>query len=152
MASNNMYGVITIDGKNYVERWQILPFDLTISGATYVNTSIQINFPGGYDFRMKALTRSVTNSSGADVTAASRFKCRIGNSDGGVWYSQGIGGNTDRVIDTLMFGNAAFPYVIIPSLYYTKNGAILMELETVTNMDTQIIHFAFHGSYLIPIG
>lgn len=154
MGNDNMYGVVTIDGKNYLERWQVLPFEQRIITNGQVVNPLKVSLPGAYDFRLKAITRDeVITATGAPVS--NRFKVRFGNTDGAIWYSQGgVGGTTDRVLDTLICGSAAFPYVVIPELYYSKNSAIMMEIEDVSLAATAnpyTIYFAFHGSYLIPV-
>lgn len=148
--------MVQIGGQNFTERWQILPFEQRITANAQVLNPINIPLPGSYAFLLKAMTRStVITASGVDATTTTRFKARIGNTDGGTWYSQaGRGGNTDRVLDSLMFGDAAFPYVVIPSLFYSPNSSIIMEIEDVSLIATATpytIYFAFHGAYLIPV-
>jgi len=147
--SNLPYGVVEIAGKQYLERWQIIPFQLTVSVDGYTNPTISIQLPGTYDFRLKALTReTIVNGEAVER----RFLSRIGNTDGGQWYAQGVGGGTDRVLDTLLYGNAQFPYPVIPTIFFSRNGAILLDFQDISNDAPYIINFGFHGAYLIPVG
>lgn len=151
--ANPMYGVVEIDGRQYLERWQIIPFQQLMDADNLV-VQPRIPLPGVYDFRLKGLTRDILDDGVSDLTL--RFRCRIGNTDGDVRYSQGgLGSTTDRVLDTLMFGTGQFPYPVIPPIFYGKNAAIILELEDLTGAATAepyTIVIAFHGAYLIPIG
>jgi hypothetical protein len=151
-----MYGVVEINGQQYLERWQIIPFQqaMTVNNQV-VNASVSL--PGIYDFRLKALTRDITaGTPPVSDLLDYRFRCRLGNTDGDIRYSQGgVGSVTDKVLDTLMFGTGQFPYPVIPPIFYGKNASILIELEDLTGAATGSpynIIMAFHGSYLIPIG
>ena len=155
-SAQPMYGVVTIDGAQYLERWQIIPFQQAITVNNQV-LSVKIPLPGVYDFRLKGLTRDILiNSNMQSNLAGPRFSARLGNTDGDVRYSQGgLGSTTDLVLDTLLFGNAQFPYPVIPPIFYGKNAAIILDLQDVTGAATATpytIVFAFHGSYLIPVG
>jgi len=154
--NNPAYGVVEINGVQYLERWQVIPFQQAVTTNAQVIAPIKVALPGVYDFCLKGLTRAiVVTATGVDVTASVRFLCKLGNTDGAIWYSQGgNGGTTDRVVDSLMFGNGQFPYPVIPSLYYGKNAAINMEVQDISLTATgapYTINFAFHGSYLIPV-
>lgn len=146
-----MDSIVTIGGQSFAERWQILPFEQAVTVSLQTISPINIPLPGSYPFLLKALTRETVSAAGASVDR--RFKCRIGNTDGGTWYSQaGRGGTTDRVLDSLLFGSSgAFPYVVIPALFYSPNSSIMMEVEDVSQTVPYTIIFAFHGSYLIPV-
>lgn len=151
-----MYGVVEIDGIQYLERWQIIPFQQLINVNNQV-VSTRIPLPGVYDFRLKALARDIINATTLVSDLVNfRFRCRIGNTDGDVRYSQGgVGSITDRVLDTLMFGTGQFPYPIIPPIFYGKNAGIIIELEDLTGAATATpytVIIAFHGAYLIPLG
>jgi hypothetical protein len=142
------FGTITINGKNYVERLQIFPFEISITSNPQVLTQQRVVLPGVADFLLKGLTRA-TVVSGA-VTARP-FKFKLGNTDGAVWYmAGGLGGTTDRVLDTLCFGNGQFPYPIIPAIFYSASSSILFEIEDVSSSVPYTIYGAFHGSYLLP--
>ena len=156
MSSNTqpMYGMVSINGQNFIERWQVIPFQIavTVSGQL-INQSCPL--PGVYDFRLKGLTRATTiNTAGVISLSALPFLFQLGNSDGDINYSQGgLGSTTDLVLDSLVFGNGQFPYAVIPPIYYGKNAAIKVKIQDITNNATVApfnIIFAFHGSYLIP--
>jgi hypothetical protein len=141
------YGTVQIGGKTYIEREQTFPLIVPVT----VNLSIQrivVALPGTADFWLKTLTRETVV---AGASAARRFAFRLGNSDGSTWYqSGGNGGNTDRVIDTLLFGSGQFPFVLNPYIYYSANASIQCEIEDISNNQPYTIYFAFRGSYLIP--
>lgn len=143
------YGVIQIDGQNYVERAQIFPFDLNMTRNFQVLNGQRLSLPGVANYLLKGLTREVTING---VPQTRRFKFRLGNSDGTTWYfSGGIGSNTERVLDTNCFGSAQFPYPLIPPITYSAGANIMFEVEDVSGNTPYVINFAFHGSYLIPV-
>lgn len=148
--ANNSYGVVTINGKQYMEREQTFTFqyDITNANKNGIINRASLVLPGTANFWLKALTRE-TIQTGASV--AKRFLFRLGNSDGATWYqSGGNGGTTDLVIDTLMFGSGQFPFVLNPYIFYTANASINMLIEDIAN-DVYSIYFGFRGSYLIPV-
>ena len=147
--SQGSYGTVQIGGQTYIEREQIFPLEVTVSVALSVQ-KVTLALPGTADFWLKALTReTVVNG----TSTAKRFRFRLGNSDGGTWYQTGgIGGTTDRVLDTLLFGSGQFPFVVCPYIYYTASGSLMTEIEDVSNSVPYTIFFAFRGSYLIPTG
>ena len=141
------YGLIEIDGKAYVERWQLFNKRVTVTAALSLNNAT-LTLPGVANWWLKGLTRE-TVVSGA--SAARRFLFRLGNSDGSTWYnSGGVTGADDRTLDTLMFGDGRFPVPIIPAIFYGENASINMEIQDVSNNVPYDIYFTFHGSYLIP--
>lgn len=143
------YGVVTIDGQDYIEREQVFPADLTIGTAFVVLTGQRVTLPGVANFLLKGLTREVTVNG---VSDSRRFKFRLGNSDGSTWYfAGGIGSTTDRVIDTCCFGTGQFPFPVIPPIPYSAGANILFEVEDISGQAPYTISFAFHGSYLIPV-
>lgn len=155
-SAQPMYGVVSIDGTQYLERWQVIPFQQAITINNQV-LSVKVPLPGVYDFRLKGITRDILiNSTMQSNLAGPRFSMRLGNTDGDIRYSQGgLGSTTDLVLDTLICGNAQFPYPVIPPIFYGKNAAIIIDLQDVTGAATvtpYTIVFAFHGSYLIPVG
>ena len=86
------------------------------------------------------------------MPAVRRFRFKLGNSDGATWYSaSGVGGTTDRVLDTLIFGSGQFPFALIPPLFYSANANIQYEVEDVSNVVPYTIFFNFIGSYLLPV-
>lgn len=152
------YGIVTIDGKNYIERIQIftLEVDVATNGAILQGSLV---LPGVANFRLKGLTRAVLKNNVPSTVCP--FKFRLGNSDGSTWYSQGgngaslgtnspTGGSTDRVMDSLMFGNGQFPYPLTVPIFYGASSSIKWEVEDCSNQATYTIYFGFHGAYLIP--
>jgi hypothetical protein len=146
------YGIITIDGQQYIERVQIFPQDVTINVNFQILTQQRVTLPGVANFLLKGLTRETTI---AGVSSNSRFKFRLGNSDGTTWYfSGGLGALDDRVIDTACFGTGQFPFPIIPPIPFSAGANIMYEIEDVSGTATAnpyVINLAFHGSYLIPV-
>jgi hypothetical protein len=146
------YGVVTIDGQDFMERVQIFPLDLQITGQGQVYLQQRVTLPGVANYLLKGLTREVTTNGASD---SRRFKFRLGNSDGNTWYfAGGIGSTTERVIDTCCFGTGQFPYALIPPIEYSAGANILFEVEDIGNPAgtyPYTISFAFHGSYLIPV-
>jgi hypothetical protein len=142
-------GRVTINGKDYIERLQVFPMEVPITVGLSINL-VRLAFPGVANFLLKALTREVI---AAAVPAVRRFRFRFGNSDGAIWYSAaGVGGATDRVMDNLIFGTGQFPYPVIPSIFYSSNATMPIEIEDVSGVVPYTIILAFHGSYLLPVG
>ena len=143
------FGTVTIDGQQYVERAQIFPQEVDITSNFQVLTGQRLTLPGVANFLLKGLTRETTQ---AGVSSSNRFRFRLGNSDGTTWYfAGGIGATSDRVIDTLCFGTAQFPYPLIPPIPYSAGANILFEIEDLSGQTPYTIFMAFHGSYLIPV-
>ena len=142
------FGTISINGKNYVERLQVFPFEVNITQNGQILTQQRVVLPGVADFLLKGLTRQTIVAGTASGRA---FKFKLGNTDGAVWYmAGGLGGTTDRVLDTLIFGNGQFPYPVIPGIFYSASSSILYEIEDVSQNQPYTIYGAFHGSYLLP--
>jgi hypothetical protein len=141
------FGLVTIDGKNYVERWQLFNKKITVTtGLSLQNATLTL--PGVANWWLKGLTRETIAS---NVSAQRRFLFRLGNSDGSTWYNAGgVTGADSRTMDTLMFGDGRFPVPVIPAIFYGENAGILMEIEDLSNSVPYDIYFTFHGSYLIP--
>lgn len=127
-----------------------------ISGGAVI--AVIVTNPGNYTV---APTITLTGGGGTGATATANiggisirrpFKFRLGNSDGALWYFQGgVGGTTDRVLDSNCFGTAQFPYPIYPFIPYGANATINYEFEDVANQGPYTAYLAFHGSYLIPL-
>jgi hypothetical protein len=162
-AVGRPYGLITLDGIEYIERVQIFSAELTISFNNQVFTNQRLTLPGVSDFLLKGMTRDVTTppSVPPDVDVGSqdrRFRFRILNSDVTPWFfTGGMGVFDDRVVDTQCFGDGQFPYFLIPPVIVHANGSLIYEVEDMgfgNPMDLDYfpytIHFAFNGSYLIP--
>ncbi len=139
---------ITINGKNYIERPQFFPLDLAVTVAGAYVQNQRLNLPGLAPFRLKALTRD-TIDAGASVVH--RFKFKLGNTEGGVWYAgASIGGTNDLVVDSLIFGNGQFPFPVIPSIIYESNASIMFEVQDLSLVVPYTISFGFMGTYLFP--
>ena len=144
------YGVVEIDGQQYVERAQIFPVDVNVTVNFQVLAQQRVTLPGVANFLLKGLTRETI---AGGTSSPRRFKFRLGNSDGQTWYiSGGIGSTTDRAMDTLVMGSGMFPYPIIPPIPYSAGANIAFEVEDISGAAPYLINFAFHGSYLIPVG
>jgi len=145
------YGVVVIDGVQYIERAQIFPATVNVNQNFQVLTQLRIALPGVANFLLKGLTREVTVNG---VSTPVRFKFRLGNSDGGVWYfSGGLGAPSNRVIDSCCMGTGQFPYPLIPPIPYSASASIQYEVEDVSGgagANPYVINFGFHGAYLIP--
>jgi hypothetical protein len=140
------YGTVTIGGKTFIQKEQSFSLKVTTAGnQLQVRTSLVL--PGTADFWLKALMRETLVNG---VSTAFRFLFRLGNSDGSTWYqSGGTGGTTDLVLDTLLFGNGQFPFVLDPYIYYGASSSILINYQPLTN-DVYDIYFSFRGAYLLP--
>lgn len=141
-------GQVVIDGKTYTKRHQVIPFEvpITVNGQIVTPT---LTLPGIAMFMLRGLTREVL-AANLPVTNR-RFKFRLGNSDGGIWYTAGgIGNNPDRVIDSLMFGNGQFPYVLDPFVLFSVSASIKLEIEDLSLNQPYTIFFGFQGAWLLP--
>lgn len=143
------YGVIEIDGQEYIERAQIFPQDVSVT-TNFQVIPMRVTLPGVANFLLKGLTRETT---AAGVSVPRRFKFRLGNSDGQTWYiSGGVGASSERAMDTLVMGSGMFPYPLIPPIPYSAGANIVFEVEDISGAAPYMINFSFHGSYLIPVG
>ncbi len=144
-------GRVTINGKEYIERVQVFPVEIQVTVGLSVQTQLRVSMPGVANFLLKGLTRETM---AANVPAVRRFRFRFGNSDGMTWYTAGgIGGTTDRVLDSLIFGTGQFPYVLTPSIFYSANASFIFEVEDLAGAAgvPYTIFMALHGSYLLPV-
>lgn len=145
-----MYGIVEINGKRYTERFQTIPAQITVSGTTLVNGAVVL--PGESKFWLKGLTREVV-AGGAPVTDR-RFLFKLGNSDGSIWYSSApnaIGGTSDLVLDSLLFGTGQFPFIVVPHLIYSETASITYQYQSIAGATPYTIYMAFHGSYLTEL-
>lgn len=141
-------GQVTIDGKTYTKRHQVIPQEITMSVNGGV-TPFALTLPGVAMFMLRGLTRDVM-AANLPVTNR-RFRFRLGSSDGGIWYSVGgVGGTTDRVIDSLFFGSGQFPYILDPFILYSLSATIKMEVEDLSQATPYTIFFGFQGAWLLP--
>jgi hypothetical protein len=152
-------GVVTLDGQKYIERLQIIPYEVTVFTPGQVYTNLRLTMPGVANFLLKGLSRDCTRP-GAAASQDRRFRFRMLNSQGSTWYfSSGLSIFDDRVVDALCFGSAQFPFPLIPPIPVSSSGSLFLEIEDMgfeQQKDPQYvpytIYFAFHGSYLIPAG
>lgn len=145
-----MYSVLEINGKKYVER--AISFQATVSvtsaGQQILNQSLVL--PGVADFLLKARVRSVVNAAG--TLAFNLFTYREGNTDGGVWYmSAGTGSTNDKILDPLVFGTGAFPFPVVPPVFFSKTASIMYDIIDVSQTVPYTIYLGWLGSYLIPV-
>lgn len=144
------YGTVQIGGRTYIERYQEFPLvvSITSNGQLY---KTPLTMPGTADFWLKALKRTVLAGNPAVPSNNFPFSFRLGNSDGSTWYqSGGLGGTTDEVIDSLLFGTAQFPKVLNPFIYYGASSNILINITDLSLNAPYTIYFSFEGSYLLP--
>lgn len=145
MASS---GQVTINGKTYTKRHQVIPLEVTVNvnGGLFTGS---LTLPGIAMFMLRGLTRTVLAGSVPVNTRPFRF--RFGNTDGGVWYTTGgIGGTTDRVIDSLLFGSGQFPYVLDPFILYSVSGGFKYEIEDLSNNQPYVVYLGLQGCWLLP--
>lgn len=143
-----MLGIVEIDGTKYVERPQFFSSVLSVTTANG-RYSPRLVLPGNALFWLKTLTRDVI-AGGSSVQR--RFGFRFGNTDGGIWYiSGGVGAASDYIIDTLVFGDGQFPFVLVPHVIFSPSASILMEIVDLSGTVPYDIHFGFGGSYLLPV-
>jgi hypothetical protein len=148
-----MYGVIEFGGRKYIERYRDIPQEITVSVALGLQNNITLVPSGTYPFLLKLLTMKTVEDG---ATVEHLFKYRLGNSDGGVYYigndtATGTGGVQTRVLSTLTFGDAQSPYALIPPIFFDRNGAMLIEIEDVSNVVPYTAFFGYKGSFLIPV-
>src|SRR6516165_6576137 len=136
------YGQITLDGVSYLERPQIFSYQLTVNqtDSEKVFDNQRLTLPGVADFLLKGLSREILVPAsvsfpgqfqpGAVVSTDRRFRFRMNNAEGSTWFfSGGLGIFDDRVIDTLCFGSAQFPYMLVPPVPVHSSGSLLFEVE-----------------------
>jgi hypothetical protein len=141
-------GQVSIDGKTYTKRHQVIPQEVTVASNGQL-IPFTLTLPGIAMFMLRGLTRDVL-AANTPVTNR-RFRFRLGNSDGGIWYSVGgTTGTSDRVIDSLMFGTGQFPYILDPFILYSVSASIKMEIEDLSQSTPYTIFFAFQGCWLLP--
>ena len=141
-------GQVVIDGKTYTKRHQVIPLELMVNqnGGVFLPS---LTLPGIAMFMLRGLTRDVL--AGNVPVANRRFRFRLGNSDGGIWYTTGgVGGTTDRVIDSLIFGNGQFPYVLDPFILFSVSATLKLEVEDLSQNQPYTIFFGFQGAWLLP--
>lgn len=151
-------GIFTINGTQYIEKVQIFPIWLQGITSNQLLLNQQVATPGNYMFRLKALTRlTLVATSGIFAPTVRPFLFRLGGTSDTSWYTGGAvplntsGVQTDRVLDTNMFGTGQFPFPLIPDILFPAGSNITFEVQDVSNNGPYDLHLAFHGTYLIPI-
>ena len=121
------WGAITLDGRVYMEQPQIYVFDQQIDFPYEILDSLRMSLPGVADFLLKGLTRDVTLPGRPGGSVDQGFRFRLWNAEGNPWYfGGGLGVFSERVIDTMCFGTAQFPYPLIPPVRYPATGDMRM--------------------------
>ena len=158
-----VYGMVTLDGIQYVERHQVFGAEVTINTPGQLITNLRLTLPGVANFLLKCLTRDFVkaqdriDSSGPPEPI---FKFRLVNYEGTTWFTTGgLGLFDDRVFADLSFGDAQFPFPLIPQLPVHATGSLIYELEdsgilTLANNPTVFPYTNFYGlqgSYLFPV-
>lgn len=150
------YGQVVVDGQPYIERHQVFVFDQQIDTPDQQVTGLRLTLPGVANFLLKGLGRDFTVP--GDFVSHNRiFRFRLINSEGTTWFfAGGLGLFDDRVFDSLCFGNAQFPFPIIPPVPVHANGSLVFEIQDIGALAgvpgayPYILHLAFYGNYLIP--
>lgn len=155
-SSLQPYGVVTLDGQQYVERFQLFVADVTVSQPKQVFTNQRLTLPGIANFLLKGLCRDITQP-GLPDSQDEAFRFRLYNSEGTTWYfAGGLGVFDDRVFDNLCFGSGQFPYMLVPPVPVHASGSLIYELEDMGFRSIgdypYIVHLGFVGAYLIPFG
>ena len=151
-----VYGQVTVDGLSYIERPQIFVDTVTITTPNQLITGNRLTLPGVADFLLKGLGRDMTIPN-SPLSHDRIFRFRIVNAEGTTWFfTGGLGVFDDMVIDALCFGNAQFPFPLIPPVPIHANGSLVYDLQDVQALPPvppdypYTIHLAFYGAYLIP--
>jgi hypothetical protein len=152
-----VYGQVTIDGIQYIERPQTFVAEHVISVPNQLLTNQRLSLPGVADFLMKGLGRDFTIPN-SPISHNRVFRFRIVNSEGTTWFwTGGLGIFDDRVFDSLCFGNAQFPFPLIPPVPVHASGNLVYEIEDIGLLPPgppdypYTLHLAFYGAYLIPV-
>ena len=154
------FGMITLEGKKYLERPQIFGAEVTVTSSLQVLTGLRLSLPGVADFLLKGLSRACIPAPPVVGGFDRYFRFRLYNQEGTTWYfSGGLGIFDDRLMSTLCFGSGQFPYMLIPPIPVHANGNLFYEIEDIGwGLDgpaawsyPYTIHIGFHGSYLIPV-
>lgn len=151
-----VYGVITLDGQQYIERHQLFVADVRIDVVGQQVSGLRLTMPGTANFLLKGLSRDITAVDAAMNSIDQIFRFRIVNSEGTTWYfSGGLGIFDDWVFSSLCFGSGQFPFPLIPPIPIHSTGSLVYDIEDAGPLGTgtfpYMIHLGFHGVYLIPV-
>lgn len=151
-TATNTFGVITLDGVQYIERPQVFPYEVQITQPGQVITNLRLTMPGISNFLLKGLGRDCIANG---VSIDRRFRMRMLNSEGSTWFfSSGLGIFNDRVVDPLIFGSAQFPFPIIPPVPVSASSSLFLEFEDMNlpgGTVPYLICLAFYGAYIVPV-
>lgn len=137
------FGITTYNGKQYLEKFQVYPAQIALTALQLLQNQ-RVVMQGEGDFLLKDIRASASANGNL-----STFELRLGNSDG-TWYSQaGVGGTNDRVLGSLLCGDAQFPGLVIPYILFSRTGAITFDIADLSNGNNTVT-FAFVGSILLP--
>lgn len=154
-SSNDfIYGMITLDGRPYIERHQLFVAEHRIDVPFQQLTSLRLTMPGHANFLLKGLSRDITQP-GLPSSQDEIFRFRIWNSEGTTWFfTGGLGIFDDFVVSPLCFGSGQFPAFLIPPIPIQSNGSLIYDIVDEGLRDISkypyVIHLAFHGVYLLP--
>ena len=154
-SQGSVYGLITLDGQQYIERHQVFVVDVVITTQFQILTQQRLTLPGVANFLLKGLTRDYSNLAFGPDSEQNFTRFRLSNSEGTTWFfTGGLGIIDDRVIDTLCFGTGQFPFPLIPPIPVHATGSLIYEVEDLGFRQTQFypytMHLGFHGTYLFP--
>ena len=121
---------------------------VSVSVANIALRNLRISLDGDKPFLLNYLKRDILLTATGVPTTTVRFGFLLRNSRGDVQYSSGgIGSTDDYVVDTNYFGNASFPYVLQPSIWFDSNATIQFEVYDLGQGAAQpyTIFFTFGG-------
>ena len=138
------------------QKYVKIPFQYTvrndITSANQVINSGRMSLNGEKPFILTQMKRTIiVTATGLEDASGLRFLFLLRNSRGNQQYSSGgVGSTQDRIIDTAYFGNAAFPYILDPFIYFESNATIQYEVEDTGGGGAvpYTIYFAFDGFLL----
>ena len=135
------YGIVEYNGKRYFEKFHVYPATVALTALQVLNNQ-RVVMQGEADFLLKDI-----RAYSPDTDGLNSFEIRLGNSDGTWFSSAGVGGANDRVLGSLLCGDAQFPGLVIPYILYSRTGAITFDIAELSNAAYSIA-FAFVGSLI----
>lgn len=156
IAPPPVYGLVTVDSVSYIERPQLFSAELTVNVPNQIFNGQRLTVPGVADFLLKGLGCDFTIPN-SPISHNRLFRFRLVNAEGSTWFSTGgLGIFDDYVVHTLCFGNAQFPWPVIPPVVVHATGSLVYDVQDLGVLAPgppaypYTIHFAFYGAYLIP--
>jgi hypothetical protein len=155
-ARQKPYGVVTLDGRDYIERFQLFVVEIEIREQKQVLLNQRLTLPGVANFLLKGLCQHVDKPR-FGVNEFDLYRFRLVNTEGSVWYfSGGMGIFDDRALSWNCFGTGQFPYPLVPPVPVQASGSLIYEVEDLGNRlflyYPYFIRLGFVGAYLIPAG